>query len=66
MRIDRTAMKPSRPKALPWDNSGLRDRLQGQDLTELQLEELHALARDNDEPISRWKRQGRARNTVAT
>lgn len=66
MRIDRTAKQPSAPKALPWDNSGLRNRLQGQDLTEVQVEELHTLARDRPIEASRWKRRGRTGNTVAT
>jgi hypothetical protein len=45
MRIDRTAEVISIPTIKPWDNSGLRDRLEERQDAESVLAELHELAR---------------------
>jgi hypothetical protein len=56
MRIDRPKPEP-RPKALPWDTQGLRDRLEGQEIDEgSHIDALHALARERDADGEKRKR----------
>jgi hypothetical protein len=56
MRIDKSKPEPSPPKAPAWDNTGLRDRLEGQAVDDPDLEGLHALARERETAPEKRKR----------
>jgi hypothetical protein len=51
MRIDRTMPDPAPPIVKPWDNEGLRQRLQGQSVVDRAIQELHAVARERVEEL---------------
>ena len=38
--------EPAPPIVKPWDNEGLRQRLQGQSVVDRAIQELHAVARE--------------------
>ena len=66
MRIDRTAQKPTPPATPSWDNSGLRNRLEGHDVDDVAVDELHTLARDRQTDGSRGvRRRVRSRGVSA-
>jgi hypothetical protein len=63
MRIDRTLREPGPPTDKPWDNEGLRQRLQGQSVADRAIQELHAVARERVEELESraFKRRFRRR-----
>jgi hypothetical protein len=56
MHIDRSRPEPTPPKAPPWDNTGLGDRLEGQAVDDPDLEGLHAIARERNTAPEKRKR----------
>lgn len=61
MRVDpRTIEKQGSPKIEPWDNQGLRDRLQGSEVATPGVDTLQTLVRERNETSDRKRRLRRA------